>query len=112
MIRKIAGYAHRAGHRASRCTYCKTLQEENLNYQAVKLVPIRNTWASDFSYILYGNFSHTFCMGISSTLGAQKGHFSTPLIEPKPILYCTLGLVLIGDPHAIPASQSPASQPP
>ena len=87
MIRKIAGYAHRAGHRASRCTYCKTLQEENLNYQAVKLVPIRNTWASDFSYILYGNFSHTFCMGISSTLGAQKGHFSTPLIEPKPIQY-------------------------
>ena len=56
----------------------------SLNYQAVKLVPIRNTWASDFSYILYGNFSHTFCMGISSTLGAQKGHFSTPLIEPKP----------------------------
>ena len=27
--------------------------------------PIRNTWASDLSYILYGDFSHIFCMGIS-----------------------------------------------
>ena len=56
-------------------------------------VPIRNTWASDLSYILYGDFSHThfvwgflsyilygdfshtFCMGIASTLGARKGRF-------------------------------------
>ena len=31
--------------------------------------PIRNTWASD------PRISHTFCMGICSTLGAQKFHF-------------------------------------
>ena len=31
-------------------------------------------------HFVWGFLSHTFCMGISSTLGAQKGHFSTPSI--------------------------------
>ena len=38
--------------------------------------PIRNTWASELSYVLYGDFFHSW---------SSEGTLSTPLIVPTPI---------------------------
>ena len=63
-----------------------TINDANLHFQHLLQLSIQNIWASiqnvwcaqhsaQLSYILYGDFSHTFCMGIASTLGARKGRF-------------------------------------
>ncbi len=66
------------------CVACGGNQQDanlNLNFQLLLQLSIQNIWASiqnvwcaqhsaQLSYILYGDFSHTFCMGISSTLRA------------------------------------------
>ena len=46
---------------------------EQYDCSGVDLSYIRNTW-SNAPYEIHGpRISHTFCMGISSTLGAQLG---------------------------------------
>ena len=64
--------------------------------------PIRNTWASDLSYtyILYGDFSHIFCMGISlihfvwgfcQLLELKRDTFnSVDILRPSPRLIVNL----------------------